>query len=119
MNANERTWESLAGKVDYRPALLARECGVSLRTLQRHFRMAYGTTASDWLRQVRMRDAYARLKAGCRVKEVAIDLGYKQMSHFSRDFRNAFGICPRELGARKRWPCGAPSGLPNELAGAA
>jgi AraC-like DNA-binding protein len=101
MKTTDQTWEGLAGKVQYKPALLARECGVSLRTLQRHFRKTYQTTASDWLRKMRMREAYARLQEGFRVKEVAIDLGYKQMSHFSRDFKAAFGITPSELSNRR------------------
>jgi AraC-like DNA-binding protein len=101
MKTTDQSWERLAGKVQYKPALLARECGVSLRTLQRHFKKTYRTTASEWMRKLRMREAYARLQEGFRVKEVAIDLGYKQMSHFSRDFKAAFGISPSELTSRK------------------
>ena len=112
MNAKEKTWERLAIEVQYKPAELAAECGISLRTLQRHFRKTYGTTASAWLKQARMREAYARLKDGLRIKEVAIDLGYKQMSHFSRDFKSAFGIAPSELATRKnRWSDSLPSKL--------
>src|SRR5687767_12371288 len=90
-------WEALAQQVSFRPSDLASACGVSLRTLQRHFRKQYHVTVSEWLRTFRLRQAYERLKTGETVKGVAYDLGYKQLSHFSRDFKNSYGVAPRYL----------------------
>ena len=109
MNAIEATWEQRAQNAQFRPALLARQCGISLRTLQRHFNRSYGLTVREWLRQVRMCEAYSRLKAGQRVKEVAIDLGYKQVSHFSRDFKLAYGVPPRAVSPPAKWNDGFPN----------
>jgi AraC-like DNA-binding protein len=88
------SWEQLSQDAGYQPAKLAQLCGVSLRTLQRHFRSAYGATVSEWLRELRLREAYRRLQQGTRVKEVAFDLHFKQLSHFSREFKRAYGVAP-------------------------
>ena len=90
-------WETLAQNARYRAHELASLCQVSLRTLQRHFRAQYGLTVSKWIRDIRLREAYARLIQGAMVKEVAFDLGYKQLSHFSRDFKDYFGVSPSFL----------------------
>ena len=81
----------------FNPAALARDRGVSLRTLQRFFRKHYDMTISEWLRSLRLREAYSRLGAATCVKEVAYDLGYKRASHFSRDFKDFYGIRPSSL----------------------
>ena len=90
-------WEALALQANYRPTELARLCAVSLRTLQRHFQSEYKMTISNWLRAVRLQKAYSRLTSGERVKQVAIELGYKQLSHFSREFKRFYGVPPRFL----------------------
>ena len=90
-------WEPLAQQAQYRAHELAFLCQVSLRTLQRHFRVQYGLTVSGWLREVRLRKAYGGLIQGSTVKEIAFDLGYKQLSHFSRDFKSYFGVSPSFL----------------------
>jgi len=88
-------WEALAAESSFRPGKLALRCGVSLRTLQRHFKKHYGKKLSAWMRGVRLNRAYQLLKEGQRLKQVAFDLGYKQMSHFSRDFKGFFGDPPK------------------------
>jgi AraC-like DNA-binding protein len=44
-----------------------------------------------------MQDAYVRLKNAESVKEVALDLGYTQLSNFSRDFKQFYGFSPSLL----------------------
>lgn len=90
-------WELLAKTAGFKASELAVLCGVSLRTLQRHFSKNYQVKISDWLRGIRLRQAYKQLQAGFSVKEVAIDLGYKQLSHFSRDFKSFYGVRPSYL----------------------
>jgi AraC-like DNA-binding protein len=96
----DRNWDKLAKEAHFRPSNLARACGVSLRTLQRHFSDKYSLTISSWLTSVRLREAYQRIKSGERVKEVAFDLGYKQLSHFSREFKRFHGVPPSFLNRR-------------------
>jgi len=90
----ESDWHRLAQGAGYRATDLAQTVGVSLRTLQRHFRAQYGMTVSDWLKSLRLRRASDRIYAGETIKQVAFDLGYKQLSHFSRDFKRAYGCAP-------------------------
>jgi AraC-like DNA-binding protein len=92
-------WRRLARSAGFKATRLADLVGVSLRTLQRRFRSEYRLTVSEWLTEVRLREAGDRIRAGDRVKEVAIDLGYKQLSHFSREFKRAFGSPPTRVTA--------------------
>ena len=57
---------------------------------------------TGWLTSVRLREAGDRIRAGGRVKEVALDLGYKQLSHFSREFKRAYGLPPSSMAAEQR-----------------
>ena len=92
-------WEVLARKAGYRARELAELCQTSLRTLERHFQKHYGVTVSEWLRELRLKQAYSVLQTGKSVKEVAFEHGYKQVSHFSREFKSHFGVSPSFLSA--------------------
>jgi AraC-like DNA-binding protein len=100
------SWESLAFGANFRVYRLAQLCQVSVRTLQRHFRKHYNVTLSDWLRDFRLETSRAMLKDAPCVKTVAYDLGYKQPSHFTRDFKSRFGVPPKayQLAARGSLP---------------
>lgn len=102
------SWERLAKQARYRPQELAELCGVSMRTLQRYFRTRYNQTVTDWLRESRLSEAMTHLKGCDSVKQVAFDLGYKQPSHFTRDFKKRFGVPPRSVmekpGLRHHYP---------------
>lgn len=100
----ELSWEKLAAEALYQPAAVARLCNVSLRTLQRHFRKRYGTTVSTWLWRLRLAEAYRLIRSGESVKGAAFTLGFKQLSHFSRAFKEAHGIAPRFLAAENPPP---------------
>ncbi|WP_084400668.1 helix-turn-helix transcriptional regulator [Terrimicrobium sacchariphilum] len=70
-------------------------CFVSPSHLTRLFRAQFGKAPYAWLRQIRMERA-AELIAGCArsVSAVARQVGYRNASHFVRDFRAYHGVTP-------------------------
>jgi AraC-like DNA-binding protein len=111
---NDQEWEKRAKAARYRARDVAKSFGISLRTLQRHFQERYGLKVSNWLTALRMQEAYRRVAEGEMVKSVAIELGYKQLSHFSRDFKRYYGVPPTYLqSGKKSW--GKPPTSPPQL----
>ena len=100
MTMTTTTWETLAAEAKYCPHALAALCHVSLRTLQRRFDRTYGMPVGQWMRQVRLAQAYGRIAAGEAVKLVAYDLHFKQLSHFSRVFKEVYGVAPTLVSPR-------------------
>jgi AraC-like DNA-binding protein len=104
-------WQNLARNAHFKPAAVARLCGVSPRTVQRYFKKHYHCTLGEWMRNYRLEMAYQRLLTGESIKCVAIDLGYKQLSHFSRDFKTRYGCAPKFL-ERTNAKLGGPAPAP-------
>ena len=75
--------------------LLAREAACSPFYLSRTFSKETGQTIPQYLRQLRMDRAADLLKTGkFNVTEVAFEIGYSSLSHFSAAFHQTFGCCP-------------------------
>ncbi|MFM2296038.1 MAG: hypothetical protein RLZZ350_2451 [Verrucomicrobiota bacterium] len=89
-------WEKLAEKVKWSAAGLAKECGVSVRTLHRHFLKHFGRSTKDWLNEQRQRKASALVLEGLSIKETAGTLGYKHQGNLTRKFKQSFGFCPSQ-----------------------
>ena len=69
---------------------------VSLRQCQRLFRVAMGCSPSEYLTELRLRRAATLLvSSNLSVSEIALEVGYLSLSHFSRVFRERFGKTPR------------------------
>src|SRR6476620_5857038 len=90
-------WESLATAAGYNANSLASLCHVSVRQLQRQFRRTLGRTPQDWLDERRLAAAEILLRRGYQVKRVAFDLGFKQSSHFCRQFKIQTQLTPSEF----------------------
>ena len=83
-------------------AHLASRHGVSVRTLNRTFARD-GTTAMRWVWAQRLqacREALAGGASARRLTDIAFEHGFADASHFSRAFKGAFGVSPRNLRAR-------------------
>lgn len=86
---------------------LGRQIGCSPFYLSRVFSAQTGKTITQYLRQLRMDRAAELLRTGkYNVTEVALEVGYNSLSHFSTAFHDAFGCCPGlyPLGSRVRRP---------------
>ena len=92
-----RDWEALAEAAHYDARKLADLCEVSVRHLQRHFRRNFYCSPQSWLNQRRLLLAQRLLLKGESVKKVALDLGFKQTSHFCRQFKSHSNMTPSEF----------------------
>ena len=75
---------------------LARAAGLSPYHFLRTFKRVTGITPHQWLLRARLRVAAQRLVATRDpVTEVALDVGFEDLSNFIRSFRAEFGMSPR------------------------
>ncbi|WP_316520064.1 helix-turn-helix domain-containing protein [Kitasatospora brasiliensis] len=90
--------ESLADP-DLSPETIARSQHISVRYLHKLFQQD-GTTVGQWVRRRRLEACRRELERPSRrqtsVSAVAHRWGFVSHSHFSRAFRDAFGVSPRE-----------------------
>src|ERR1043165_1957953 len=87
-------WSTLATQAGYGARQLAELCGVSLRQLERHFKVSFKRPPQDWLNEARCREAEKLLLNGHKANAVAHRLGFKRASHFSRFFKQHTGRPP-------------------------
>lgn len=90
-------WEELAEEALYNASRLAQMCHFSTRQLQRVFQRTFGRPPQDWLNHQRMRKAQQLLLGGQPVKAIAFELGFKQPSHFCRQFKSWNNMTPSEF----------------------
>lgn len=91
-----QNWIELAQKAGWCVTRMAKNCGVSVRGLQRYFHQKMGQSPKAWLIQRRQEWAKDLLENGCSVKETAIFLGYRYAHNLSREFKKFWGSSPSE-----------------------
>ncbi|MCK9994943.1 MAG: response regulator [Candidatus Krumholzibacteria bacterium] len=75
----------------------AREVGLSRTQLHRKLKALTGKSATFVVRRQRLRRAAELLASGYgNVAEVAFACGFKSLSHFSRNFKDEFGVAPSQ-----------------------
>lgn len=77
---------------------LGRECGASPTHLSRMVKRRTGKTLREHQRRLRISAACEMLEEGASVTEVAMDVGYRSLSHFAKAFRTETGKAPGEWG---------------------
>ncbi len=83
---------------DYKVGALADKCEVSVVQLERYIFERTGMKAHEWLTHLRQMRVLPRLRHGSlTVKEAAFAAGYKQPSHFSREFKRFHGMAPSQV----------------------
>jgi AraC-like DNA-binding protein len=79
---------------------IARHIGMSHSALHHHFKQATAMSPMQYVKQLRLHGARARLLAGQSATQAAVSVGYASPSQFSRDFRRLFGVSPTQVRAR-------------------
>jgi AraC-like DNA-binding protein len=101
-------WLEFAEASGFRAANLAAEIGVSQRQLERYVKRQFGRSPQRWLTELRMSKALLLIECMDSVKEVAYSLGFKQVSHFCREFKKFHGLTCGQYAtclsvAHRRW----------------
>lgn len=91
--------ETNVARPDLTIAMIARRMGCSVRYVYRAFEVDC-LTPSDYIWDLRLRRAAAQLReaggyAG-EISEIAFALGFSSSAHFSRTFRNRYGLSPSQ-----------------------
>jgi len=77
-------------------ATMARTAGLGRHHFLRAFKAVTGVTPHQWVLRARLRDAAVRLRSTrAPVTEIALDVGFDDLSNFIRTFRAEFGVSPR------------------------
>ncbi len=87
-----RMQENLGSELDLET--LARDAGMSSRSLARLFQRETGMGFLAWRQQARLAEALAQLSTGKPVALVASDLGYASPAAFTAMFRRSLGTTP-------------------------
>lgn len=72
--------------------------GRSLSSFKRDFQDIYNTTPAKWIREKRLSKARQMLQtSNMSVADVAYNLGFENPTHFSRIFKQHYGVSPSSL----------------------
>lgn len=87
-------------RIDNPPTLdaIARYVGIGRRQLERAFHEALGLSPMAFLRSLRLEyGGWLLVNHPRSITQIALDCGFADGAHFSRDFRARFGLTPREF----------------------
>jgi transcriptional regulator GlxA family with amidase domain len=87
---------------------IARKVNISTRQFERLFRFSTGMSPTAFYRVLRLRYGLWLLRNSARsITDIAVECGFADCAHFSRQFREGFGVSPSAL----RRGGGEPDGL--------
>src|ERR1700722_17073503 len=86
-----------ARKAQYSAKALAHLLGLTDRQLQREVHRQLAESPQHWLDRRRIQAARELLLSGQMIKQVAPELGFKQTSHFCRQFKNQNQMTPSQF----------------------
>ena len=100
----EKACEAMLAGLSDRQSLTstAREVGMSTFYFARVFRELVGQSPHQYLLRARLRNAARLLRRDASVTQAALSSGFANLSHFTRIFRNHFGVAPIEYAKVKR-----------------
>jgi AraC-like DNA-binding protein len=74
---------------------LSASCAVSRVQVIRDFKLVLGVTPGVYFRNERLKLAKGLMRSGDGLADIAAHVGFADQSHFTRAFRDAFGVTPR------------------------
>ncbi|WP_347158716.1 ATP-binding protein [Pontibacter chitinilyticus] len=93
------------GDADFSVDEFSREIGLSRVHLHRKLKALTGQSPSDFVRVMRLQQAAHLLEARAgNVAEIAYQVGFNNLSYFSKCFRAQFGVLPTEYAAQQPAP---------------
>jgi AraC family transcriptional regulator, positive regulator of tynA and feaB len=85
-------------ETDLGPVKIASAIGISVRHVHRVF-SSRGCTIADWIRERRLRRCHSDLSdprlTQKSITDIAFFWGFNDSAHFSRSFKQLYGVCPR------------------------
>lgn len=76
---------------------IANYTGRSLSTFKRDFKKCSALSPQEWLKRRRLEAAHEIIrKGGRKVSEICFEVGFKNLSHFSKVYKETYGIPPTE-----------------------
>ncbi len=85
-------------KCDLTVEEFAHYTGRSLSTFKKDFAQIFNLTPSRWIVKRRLEEAKCLMeKLGKQPADVYLEVGFKNLSHFSTAFKREFGVSPSEI----------------------
>lgn len=76
---------------------IANYTGRSLSTFKRDFKKYSNLSPQKWLIQRRLETAHELIRrGGRRVSDICFEVGFKNLSHFSKIYKGMYGVPPTE-----------------------
>jgi len=87
---------------DFTAEEFATQIGISRMQLHRKLKSLLGVSATEFIRNERLKNAAELLKKGNgNISEIAYSVGFNEISYFSRCFKDHFGCTPTEYAEKK------------------
>jgi AraC-like DNA-binding protein len=109
---------TMAQQSGFSARALSKALKISPRQLRRHTHAFFGCSPQAWLDRQRLGLAPGLLKQHRCIKTVTFQLGFKRVSHFSREFKSHYGLCPTDYidwDDRQTFPLPTETPVPPQL----
>ena len=94
LNTDKNLYASI---FDFSMEEIANYTGRSLSTFKRDFKKCSALSPREWLIRRRLEAAHGLIrKGGRKVSEICFEVGFKNLSHFSKIYKIAYGVPPTE-----------------------